>query len=174
MTWLNTDWSEWTHYSYSTTQINSLEKRFLNDINFDLYISPQSYSNFVSYLEFQLHTRQLLVCGIFSYRDIDVLSQSLNPEYVKRLGLNLRPFEAMILLAKQATSIFVVYAATLATLVSAGYWILLQLNREEIAMIVLSGMDIIKYDYNKLKIDTKRIRNNTTLSSSAATLITCK
>lgn len=174
MTWLNTDWSEWTHYSYSTTQINLLEKRFLNDINFNLYISPISYSNFVSYLEFQLHTRQLLVCcGIFSYRDIDVLSQSLNPEYVKRLGLNLRPFEAMILLAKQATSIFVMYAATLATLVSAGYWIVLQLNKEEIAMIILSGIDIIKYDYIRNNtIITHRINNSS--DTTTTTLITCK
>lgn len=114
VTWLNTDWSEWTHYTYSTLHINLLEKRFLNDMKFNLYISPCNYSNFVSYLEFKLHSRQLLLCGNISYRDIDVLSQSLKPEYIKRLKLNLRPFEAMILLLKQAASILAIYSVTLA------------------------------------------------------------
>lgn len=123
MTWLNLDWSEWTHFSYSTAQINKLEKRFLNDMNFKLYISNLDYTNFTSYLEFRLHTRQLLLCGHGSYRDMDVLSQTLNPEYVARLGLNLRPFQAMLLILKQAISILVMYAATLATLTSAALYI---------------------------------------------------
>lgn len=96
-----------------------------------------NYCNFVSYLEFRLHTRQLL-CGNVSYRDIDVLSQTLNPEYVARLGLNLRPFQAMILIAKQAVSILVMYAATLATLVSAGFYIVQQSDKDP--LVVLSDM----------------------------------
>ncbi|KAI7894100.1 uncharacterized protein EV154DRAFT_600230 [Mucor mucedo] len=126
VTWLNLDWSEWTHFTYSTAQINKLEKRFLSDMNFNLYISNVNYTNFTSYLEFRLHTRQLLLCGNVSYRDMDVLSQALNPEYVARLGLNLRPFQAMLLILKQALSILVMYAATLATLVSAGFYIIQQ------------------------------------------------
>ncbi|OBZ91335.1 Cyclin-U4-1 [Choanephora cucurbitarum] len=122
VTWLNSDWSEWTHFAYSNAEINLLEKRFLNEIGFNLYISELNYSNFVSYLEFRLHSRQLLGNTLLlSYRDIDVLSQSLNPIYVKRLKLSLRPFEAMLLLLKQAMSILVVYTAALAALASAGY-----------------------------------------------------
>lgn len=117
-------------------------------MNFKLYISNINYCNFVSYLEFRIYTRQLL-CGNVSYRDIDVLSQALNPEYVARLGLNLRPFQAMILLAKQAVSILVMYAATLATLVSAGFyivhqsdWTLLQMqdNEQQSALMALSDI----------------------------------
>jgi hypothetical protein len=122
-------------------------------MNFKLYISNLNYSNFVSYLEFRLHTRQLICGNDVSYRDIDVLSQSLNPEYVKRLQLNLRPFEAMLLIVKQAISILVVYAATLATLVSAGIiivnksdWIIGQIQqpqmKEQLAMVILSGLDL--------------------------------
>ncbi|KAI8332011.1 hypothetical protein BD560DRAFT_415484 [Blakeslea trispora] len=131
VTWLNSDWSEWTHFTYSNAEINLLEKRFLSDIGFNLYISELNYSNFVSYLEFRLHSRQLLGNALLlSYRDIDVLSQSLNPIYVKRLKLNLRPFEAMLLLLKQAMSILVVYTAALAILVSAGYVLAYHFNAQ--------------------------------------------
>ncbi|GAA5806815.1 hypothetical protein MFLAVUS_000163 [Mucor flavus] len=133
VTWLNTDWSEWTQFTYTTPQINKLESRFLTDMNFKLYISNINYSNFVSYLEFRLHTRQLL-CGNVSYRDIDVLSQTLNPEYLARLQLNLRPFEAMLLLLKHAISITVMYAATLATLVSAGLYIAHQQSETSLSL----------------------------------------
>lgn len=92
-----------------------------------------NYSNFVSYLEFRLHTRQLL-CGNVSYRDIDVLSQTLNPEYLARLQLNLRPFEAMLLLLKHAISITIMYAATLATLVSAGLYIAHQQSETSLSL----------------------------------------
>jgi hypothetical protein len=146
VTWLNGDWSEWTHYTYSTIEINKLEKRFLYDMNFNLYISNINYSQFVSYLEFRLYTRQLMFgIGNISYRDMDVLSQSLKPEYVARLQLKLRPFEAMILIAKQATSILFMYAATIVTCISIiqqSNWILLQLqNKEQLAMVILSGID---------------------------------
>ncbi|KAI8644594.1 hypothetical protein BD408DRAFT_441589 [Parasitella parasitica] len=149
-TWLNSDWSEWTHFTYSNQEINSLERRILQDMDFNLYISEINYSNFVSYLEFRLHSRQLLGDALLlSYRDIDVLSQALNPVYVKRLQLNLRPFEAMILLAKQAVSVFVVYTATIMTLVSAGYvlsyhveMMSLMGDKDKIAMMIMSGIDM--------------------------------
>ncbi|KAI9469847.1 MAG: hypothetical protein EXX96DRAFT_382827 [Benjaminiella poitrasii] len=153
ITWLNSDWSEWTHFTYSTQEINQFEKRFLKEMNYTLYISELEYSQFVSYLEFRLHSRQLLVnvdFPLLSYRDMDVLSQTLDPFYVRRLKLNLRPFEAMILLAKQAVSIFVVYMATaLAVLTSAGYHhryivdlfkTFLLNEKENIAVMVISGI----------------------------------
>jgi hypothetical protein len=147
VTWLNSDWSEWTSYSYTTAQITSLESRFLRQLDFKLYISPTDYHNFVSYLEFRLHARQLLGdVLLLSYRDMDVLSQSLTPAYVERLQLKIRPFEAMVLLAKQATSILVVYAATLVALASAGYVLsqyTVTLQKDEIAMMILSGLDLM-------------------------------
>ena len=162
VTWLNTDWSEWTQYTYSTKEVNALEKRFLNDMNFNLYISNFNYRNFVSYLEFRLHTRQLFLFANISYRDIDVLSQSLNPEYVKRLQLNTRPFEAMILIAKQATSILFMYIMTVATLATLytlqrSEWIVfLQIDKEQVAMIVMSGIDMLKKENHMQILNFKR------------------
>ncbi|CEP07260.1 hypothetical protein [Parasitella parasitica] len=160
--WLNSDWSEWTHFTYSNQEINAVERRFLQDMNFNLYISELSYSNFVSYLEFRLHSRQLLGdVLLLSYRDIDVLSQALNPVYVKRLQLNLRPFEAMILLAKQAVSVFVVYTATLITLVSAGYvlschvdMMSLMHDKDKIAMMIMRGIDHFNAQSGNTQIST--------------------
>ncbi|KAI8075473.1 uncharacterized protein B0P05DRAFT_547638 [Gilbertella persicaria] len=141
VTWLNSDWSEWTHFAYSTAEINALEKRFLNEMNFELYISELNYSHFVSYLEFQLHSRQVLGNTLLlSYRDIDVLSQALNPVYVKRLQLNLRPFDAMLLILKQAISILVMYAAIIAALISTGYLLAHSIDKGMITMI-----DILQY-----------------------------
>lgn len=127
----------------------------MKDINYQLFVSELDYRQFVSYLEFKLHARQLFGDAlVLSYRDIDVLSQALNPIYVERLQLNLRPFEAMLLLAKQATSIFFVYAATVVTLVSAGYilshhvhydvMMTLLKEKEDIAMMVMTGIDLFK------------------------------
>lgn len=124
-------------------------------MNYKLFVSELNYSNFVSYLEFRLHARQLFGDAlVLSYRDIDVLSQSLNPIYVERLQLNTRPFEAMLLLAKQATSIFFVYAATVVTLVSAGYilshhvhydlMLTILKEKEDIAMMIMTGIDLFK------------------------------
>ncbi|KAI9340984.1 hypothetical protein BD770DRAFT_431291 [Pilaira anomala] len=144
VTWLNTDWSEWTHFTYTTSHINTLEKRFLTDMNFKLYISNINYSQFVSYLEFRLHTRQILLGNVLSYRDIDVLSQSLNPEYVARLQLNLRPFEAMLLLIKHALKICVMYTAALATLISAGIY--LQASSNSIEMSDSTGLSHVICD----------------------------
>lgn len=177
VTWLNSDWSEWTHFTYSNQDINTLEKRFLQDMNFNLYISEINYSNFVSYLEFRLHSRQLLGdVLLLSYRDIDVLSQALNPVYVKRLQLNLRPFEAMILLAKQAISICVVYTATLMTLVSAGYVLShhvdvmhLIRDKDEIAMMIMSGIDFFNAHSGSImaQSDTNSISSSTMIVSHA-------
>ncbi|KAI7907201.1 uncharacterized protein BX663DRAFT_495169 [Cokeromyces recurvatus] len=152
ITWLNSDWSEWTHFTYSNQEINRLEQRFLKDIHYKLYISELDYSQFVSYLEFRLHSRQLLVSGgsLLSYRDIDVLSQTLDPAYVRRLKLNLRPFEAMVLLAKHVVSIFIAYmTTTLAVLMTRPYFIdflktFLVNEKDNIAMIVVNGIDLFK------------------------------
>ncbi|KAI8982354.1 hypothetical protein BDF20DRAFT_912527 [Mycotypha africana] len=172
-TWINSDWAEWTHFTYSTDKINQLEKRFLRDLDYKLYIPEVSYSNFVSYLEFRLHSRQLLGDNVLllSYRNIDVLSQSLNPIYVKRLQLNLRPFEAMILLVKQSIYILAMYATALATIASTGYILLhsniqeffnmlLKGREDDIAMVVLTGIEFYKVELSTT-VPTSTLRSAT-------------
>jgi hypothetical protein len=118
-------------------------------MKFNLYISPCNYSNFVSYLEFKLHTRQL-ICGNISYRDIDVLSQSLNPEYVKRLQLNMRPFQAMILLLKQATSILALYTMTIATVYLMNRTAIV--DKEQLVVMIMGGLDILSCKTQNMNI----------------------
>lgn len=115
ITWTNADWAEWTNYAYSCEEITRLERRFLQDLHYRLFIDEREYIHFCSFLEFRLHSRR--ISDALSYRDIHVLSQSLLPTYVERLHLSLRPYEAMLLLAKTVTSICIVYATT----VMAGY-----------------------------------------------------
>lgn len=75
---------------------------------------------------------------------MDVLSQSLNPEYVARLQLNLRPFEAMLLLIKHALKICVMYTAALATLISAGIY--LQASSPSMEMSCSTGLSHVICD----------------------------
>jgi hypothetical protein len=85
-----------------------------------------------------------------SYRDVDVLSKWINPVYLKRLNITLRPFEAMLLLAKVVASICVVYVATVATIVYAGYvishnmeYLITFVDKNRMAMMVMSGVDMM-------------------------------
>ncbi|KAI8992274.1 hypothetical protein BDB01DRAFT_777817 [Pilobolus umbonatus] len=167
ITWLNADWSEWTHHLYSTRDINRLEMQFLEDMDFKLHVTETEYSNFCSYLEFRVHLRQVVGNRFtLSYRDIDVLSQSLCPVYCERLKITLRPFEAMLLFAKTATSLLMVYTAVIATLISTGYviiqhaeWIHVHLiphiERERLVMLLLSGIDMMKDSPLRRMGDTK-------------------
>ncbi|KAI8089557.1 uncharacterized protein BX664DRAFT_136817 [Halteromyces radiatus] len=124
LTWYNADWADSTQYAYSCHDLNQLERRFLEEMDYSLFVSDQDYYNFCNYLEFRVHLRQINIGSrimSLSYHNINVLSQQLNPIYVKRLGLSLRPFEAMILLAKTVTSICIMYAATIAATISTAY-----------------------------------------------------
>jgi hypothetical protein len=96
-----------------------------------LFVTDDQYRQFCSYLEVSLHLRQVVQYSgtsllSLSYQDVSILSQSLLPVYAERLRLSLRPFEAIVLLAKMVALTFAVYVATLATLAAAGYMIHLQ------------------------------------------------
>ncbi|KAI9274710.1 hypothetical protein BDA99DRAFT_498313 [Phascolomyces articulosus] len=112
VTWTNSDWSDFTQQQHSCQDINRLERRFLHDIRYKLFVPEQAYYDFCSYLEFRLTVAKqpnFFHLLPLSYRDLRVLSQSLLPVYVERLHLTLRPFEAMWLLTKTAASICVMY-----------------------------------------------------------------
>ncbi|ORZ12752.1 hypothetical protein BCR42DRAFT_493486 [Absidia repens] len=158
LTWTNSDWAEATQYTYSCQNLNQLEGRFLDEMDYSFYVSEHDYYNFCHYLEFRIHLRQFMIGDqpsvmSLSYHSINVLSQHLNPIYVKRLGLSLRPFEAMKLLAKTAVSICIMYTATVITALSITYIcyqystrviaILLERKlQEHVVMIVVDMLDI--------------------------------
>ncbi|KAI8891454.1 hypothetical protein K501DRAFT_328019 [Backusella circina FSU 941] len=147
VTYVNSDWAEWT--KYQTTYINEIEWQFLQDINFEIYISKSNYDEFFNYLMFSNNQRQLNYISL-SYQDVDVLSKWISPIYLKRLNITLRPLDAMILLAKVAASMCFVYAAAVATIVYAGYvishnmeYFIAFIDRNRMAMMVMSGVDMM-------------------------------
>ncbi|KAI9319469.1 hypothetical protein BX666DRAFT_1926316 [Dichotomocladium elegans] len=113
--WTNADWVANTNNAYQLMEINRLEREFLHDLHYRLYVPAQSYFHFCSFLEFQLIATASRV-GL-SYGDIRILSENLPKVYVDRLHLSLRPFEAMWLMARTVATICVVYVTT----VLAGY-----------------------------------------------------
>ncbi|KAH8550502.1 hypothetical protein BGW37DRAFT_496997 [Umbelopsis sp. PMI_123] len=131
VTWSNSEWSYNTGGYYTCEAINRLERQFLQQIDFKLFITDEQYRHFCSYLEVSLHLRQILQYSgtsllSLSYQDVSILSQSLLPIYAERLRLSLRPYEAILLLAKMVVFTFAVYVATLVTLATAAYIIHLQ------------------------------------------------
>ncbi|KAI9282095.1 hypothetical protein BC943DRAFT_116859 [Umbelopsis sp. AD052] len=132
VTWSNAEWSYNTGGYYTCDAINRLERQFLQQIDFKLFVTDDQYRHFCSYLEVSLHLRQVVqysgtsLLSSLSYQDVSILSQSLLPIYAKRLRLSLRPYEAIMLLAKMVALTFAIYIATLVTLATAAYVIHLQ------------------------------------------------
>lgn len=132
VTWSNAEWSYNTGGYYTCESINRLERQFLQQIDFKLFVTDDQYRHFCSYLEVSLHLRQVVqysgtsLLSSLSYQDVSILSQSLLPIYAERLRLSLRPYEAIMLLAKMVALTFAIYVATLVTLATAAYIIHLQ------------------------------------------------
>lgn len=132
---------------YTCDAINRLERQFLRQMDFNLFVTDEQYRHFCNYLEVSLHLRQLVQysgSSLFSlsYQDVSVLSQSLLPVYAERLKLSLRPFEAIVLLAKMVALTFAIYLATLVTLAAAAYVIHIQaeLIRQHLVSTMYSQM----------------------------------
>ncbi|KAG2184869.1 hypothetical protein INT43_000782 [Umbelopsis isabellina] len=147
VTWSNAEWAVNTGGYYTCDAINRLERQFLRQMDFNLFVTDEQYRHFCNYLEVSLHLRQVVQysgSSLFSlsYQDVSVLSQSLLPVYAERLKLSLRPFEAIVLLAKMVALTFAIYLATLVTLAAAAYIIHIQaeLIRQHLVSTLYSQM----------------------------------
>ncbi|ORX92409.1 hypothetical protein K493DRAFT_316602 [Basidiobolus meristosporus CBS 931.73] len=115
-TYTNEDWAEFTCGKFSLKEINDMERRFLSQLNYNLYVTEEMYEAFLSYIEVSLSLNQIYRRDVLSYKDVSILSQSLLPEYINRLNLSLRPLDAMILLGKMLSAICLFYVAAVASM----------------------------------------------------------
>lgn len=142
-----------TNYAYQLTDINRLERRFLQALNYRLYVPRQAFMHFCNFLEFRLIAASAGTSWTFninmmnhglSYRDIRILSESLPKIYADRLRLSLRPLEAMWLMARTVAAICAVYVTAVATgyalrayIVQVVQYTLYQRQLQEQAMVMM-------------------------------------
>jgi len=112
-TYSNREWTEHTGNAYTLSELNALERRFLAQLEYRLFVDGTMYTNFVTYLEVSLALKELFRRPAMSYKDILILSQYLLPVYAERLGITLRPWEAMLLMSKVVAGICAAYCAVL-------------------------------------------------------------
>ncbi|CAO3619997.1 unnamed protein product [Cunninghamella blakesleeana] len=178
ITWSNADWAECTNYYYTNQDINRLERLFLKEMNYQLFISlEENYYPFCHYLEFRLHSRQMAIYNnmihqhhemIMSYHTINILSQHLPPIYQEKLGLTLRPLDAMLLLTKITTQICFMYLTTVVATLSTVYlcyqyshtilqFILNDLMNPHMLCIFMNQLDLSQPSYLLLKYDHQKV-----------------
>src|SRR5690606_22792209 len=127
---------------YSTQEINELERRFLSQINYELYVSEETYNGFLSYLEVSMGLKQIWGKNTLSYKDVKILSQNLLPHYIDRLNITLQPIDMLVMLGKAVSSLCIMYMAALAFLAAA----------TASALIVNSIMELSVIQYHTLQI----------------------
>lgn len=87
-TFTNAEWADFTRGQYTTQELNDLERRFLGQLQYKLYVSEPEFDGFLSYLEVILALKQVWGRGFLaalSYSDVRILSQRLMPAYADRL-----------------------------------------------------------------------------------------
>ncbi|KAK9768897.1 hypothetical protein K7432_000126 [Basidiobolus ranarum] len=117
ITYTNKDWVDFTRGKYTLLEINEMERRFLSQLNYKLYITEEMYEAFLSYIEVALSLNQIAGRDTLTYKDLSLLSQSLLPEYVTRLDLSLRPLDAIVLMSKMLSIVCLCYVAVVGILV---------------------------------------------------------
>ncbi|KAK9766392.1 hypothetical protein K7432_004559 [Basidiobolus ranarum] len=117
-TYTNEDWADFTCGRFSLNEINQMERKFLSQLNYNLYVTEEMYEAFLSYIEVSLSLSQIYGRNVLSYKDVSILSQSLLPKYINRLNLSLRPVDAMMLMSKVLGAICLCYVAAVAALAS--------------------------------------------------------
>ncbi|KAF9584664.1 Cyclin-dependent protein kinase, partial [Lunasporangiospora selenospora] len=87
-TYSNAEWAEFTRGQYTTQELNDLERRFLGQLQYRLYVSEPEFHGFLTYLEVIMALRQVWGRGFttaLSYSDVRILTQQLMPNYADRL-----------------------------------------------------------------------------------------
>lgn len=106
-TFTNAEWADFTRGQYTTQELNDLERRFLGQLQYKLYVSEPEFDGFLSYLEVILALKQVWGRGFLaalSYSDVRILSQRLMPAYADRLHFRtLQDDMAMVIWQVMAT-----------------------------------------------------------------------
>ncbi|KAG0350721.1 hypothetical protein BG005_009745 [Podila minutissima] len=132
-TFTNAEWADFTRGQYTTQELNDLERRFLGQLQYKLYVSEPEFDGFLSYLEVILALKQVWGRGFLaalSYSDVRILSQQLMPAYADRLQFRtLQDDMAMIIWQVMAT-ISRVYLTIVGTIMfaAASYAAMMELS----------------------------------------------
>jgi len=109
-----------TNGRYRLHELNAFEWRFLDWIDYDLYVSAASFDDFIAFLEVTLALRQAAARGrhaSLTYADLTAMSVPLPPRYAAELRLTLPPPAALRLAAQALLGSAAVYSSILVCLV---------------------------------------------------------
>ncbi|KAF9405713.1 hypothetical protein BGZ94_003405 [Podila epigama] len=144
-TFTNAEWAEFTRGRYTTEELNSLERRFLAQLQFKLYVSEPEFDGFLSYLEVILTLKRVWGRGFLaalSYSDVRILSQRLMPAYAGRLQFRTLQEDMAMIVWQVMASIARVYLTVVGTIMiaAASYAAMMELSvlGSRVAMEALS------------------------------------
>ncbi|KAJ3087396.1 hypothetical protein HK102_011195 [Quaeritorhiza haematococci] len=94
-TYTNADWTEFTEDRYTLSEINAIERSFLQSLDYNLFVTDAEYDSFLAYLDVMLCMRRSL--SLFdgwsasssllslTYRDLYSLSSSVPDMYLRQV-----------------------------------------------------------------------------------------
>ncbi|KAG0337436.1 hypothetical protein BG004_007655 [Podila humilis] len=132
-TFTNAEWAEFTRGQYTTQELNDLERRFLGQLQYKLYVSEPEFDGFLSYLEVILALKQVWGRGFLaalSYSDVRILTQQLMPAYAGRLQFRTLQEDMALVIWQVVVGISRVYLTIVGTIMfaAAGYAAMLELS----------------------------------------------
>ncbi|KAG0057094.1 hypothetical protein BGZ83_001528 [Gryganskiella cystojenkinii] len=132
-TFTNAEWAEFTKGQYTTKEINDLERRFLNQLDYKLYVSEQDFDGFLAYLEVVLTLKRVWGRGLmaaFTYTDVRILTQRLLPHYADRLQFRTLQVDMVAVLWQVMAAISRVYLTIVGAVIfaAASYTAMVELS----------------------------------------------
>ncbi|KAG0237996.1 hypothetical protein BGW41_008261 [Actinomortierella wolfii] len=132
-TFTNSEWADFTRGMYTNLEINELERRFLSQLQYKMYVSEPEFDGFLSYIEVVLQLQQVWGRGFnvgLSYSDVRILTQQLMPAYAGRLHFRTLQQGVVMVLWQVTLSISRIYLAIIGTVMvaAASYAALLELT----------------------------------------------
>ncbi|KAI9234189.1 MAG: hypothetical protein BYD32DRAFT_424114 [Podila humilis] len=132
-TFTNAEWADFTRGQYTTQELNDLERRFLGQLQYKLYVSEPEFDGFLSYLEVILALKQVWGRGFLaalSYSDVRILSQRLMPAYADRLQFRTLQDDMTMVIWQVMATISRVYLTIVGTIMfaAASYAAMMELS----------------------------------------------
>ncbi|KAF9922448.1 hypothetical protein FBU30_007419, partial [Linnemannia zychae] len=120
-TFSNAEWADFTKGQYTNQELNNFERRFLNHLQYNLYVSEPEFDGFLSYLEVILALKQVWGRGLiaFSYSDVRILTQNLLPAYANRLHFRALHGDMLSIIWQVMSALSRAYLALMGTIIFA-------------------------------------------------------
>ena len=105
---------------YTLEDLNGFERRLLDWLEYDLFVSDAAFRDFIGYLEVTVVLRRVAGRGAgaaLSYTDLTAMSTTLPARYARELRLTLPPASALVFLGKVLLGAAAVYSSIVLCLV---------------------------------------------------------